>query len=96
MGKKIGINESRRIFLKKGKYIPPVILGVVTLGNHPLAAVPLNNNNNKKLRKEKCQSGIIVISAGGNACCPCVPNDPKYNPKKCNQERQELLKKGMK
>ena len=78
--------EVRRRLLKMAAYIPPAMLGVMTNvgvskagGNVPLGGA-----------KTCGGGGTIVVSAGGNACCPCVPTDPNYNPNKCNQERCKL------
>jgi len=78
--------EARRRLLKMAAYIPPAMLGVMTSigvseagGNIPLGGT------------KTCKGGgTIVVSAGGNACCPCVPTDPKYNPNKCNKKRCKL------
>ena len=78
----------RRRLLKAGAYVPPAILGVVAAPAVAEAAVPGQT--------KKCCGTVIVISAGGNACCPCVPTcpggtpNPKYNPIKCGQKRCEL------
>jgi len=74
-------DEARRRLLKMGVYAPPAILGVMLRPSEALAAkIPGQTLTCKG-------GGMIVVSAGGNACCPCVPTDPKYNPLKCAQER---------
>ncbi len=79
----------RRRLLRLGGYVPPAILGVVAAPAVAEAALAMK-------KTKKCCGTVIVISAGGNACCPCVvtcPNgmpNPKYNPIKCAQKRCEL------
>ena len=77
--------EARRRLLKMAAYIPPAMLGVMTtMGVSEAGGVGLGGTKN-------CGGGgTIVISAGGNACCPCVPTSPKYNPNKCNKKRCKL------
>lgn len=76
--------EARRRLLKMAAYVPPAILGVMIADTKvaEAGAVPGQTKN--------CQSGQIVVSAGGSACCPCIPGDPKYNPTKCAWKRCEL------
>jgi len=72
---------ARRRLLKLAAYTPPAILGVMIAGTKLAeGAPPLGGTKN-------CRSGQIVISAGGTACCPCVPGDRKYNPTKCAWKR---------
>ncbi len=76
--------EARRRLLKMAAYIPPAMLGVMTTMGVSHAEGGLGGT-------KKCGGGgTIVISAGGNACCPCVPTSPKYNPNKCNKKRCKL------
>jgi len=72
---------ARRRLLKLAAYTPPAILGVMIAGTKvaEAAAAPGTTKN--------CRSGQIVISAGGSACCPCIPGDRKYNPTKCAWKR---------
>ena len=78
----------RRRLLRLGGYVPPAILGVMMAPGLTEAAKPGQT--------KKCCGTVIVISAGGNACCPCVPTcpngmpNPKYNPNKCFRERCEM------
>jgi len=73
----------RRKLLQTASYVPPAILGVLFTAQLSHAAKPG--------KTKKCKGGtVIVISAGGNACCPCVPGDPAYDPIKCQQKRCEL------
>ncbi|MES0371043.1 MAG: hypothetical protein ABUK11_02085 [Mariprofundaceae bacterium] len=75
---------ARRKLLTMAAYIPPAILGVMIAGNKIAEAgttVPGSTKN--------CPGGSIVVSAGGTACCPCVPG-PKYNANKCNEKRCKL------
>ena len=90
----------RRRLLKRGAYVPPAILGVVTAPAVAEAAILGGGAGGGGVaaagRTKKCCGTVIVISAGGNACCPCVPTcpngtpNPKYNPIKCGQKRCEL------
>ena len=73
---------ARRRLLKLAAYTPPAILGVMIVGSkvaEAARAVPGATVN--------CQNGQIVVSAGGSACCPCIPGDRKYNPTKCAWKR---------
>lgn len=72
---------ARRRLLKMAAYVPPAILGVMIAGTKEAeaGATPGQTKN--------CKSGQIVVSAGGSACCPCIPGDPKYNPTKCAWKR---------
>jgi len=76
---------ARRKLLSMAAYVPPAILGVMIAGNKVAEA-------GAKLGQAKnCKGGgQIVVSAGGSACCPCVPGDPKYDPVKCDKERCKL------
>ena len=74
--------EARRRLLKMAAYVPPAMLGVMT----NIGISEAGGGGTKKCGG----GGAIVISAGGNACCPCVPTDPKYNPNKCNKKRCKL------
>ena len=70
--------QARRNLLKMATYVPPAILGVMIGGNKIAeAGTPAG-------QAKTCKGGgTIVISANGNACCPCVPTDPKFDPVKC-------------
>ena len=75
---------ARRKLLGMVAYAPPAILGVMMASSNEASADSLGQS-------KKCKGGgSIIVSAGGNACCPCVPGDPKYNPDKCNKERCEF------
>lgn len=66
-------DKARRRLLKVGVYVPPAILGVMIATRAEAATV-------------RCgRSGFITISAGGNACCPCVkrPNSKKCKKAQC-------------
>jgi hypothetical protein len=76
---------ARRKLLQVAAYVPPAILGVMIAGNKVAEAGQAGIGAAKK-----CKSGIITVSAGGSACCPCVPGDPKYNPTTCSQKRCQL------
>jgi hypothetical protein len=77
--------EVRRRLLKMAVYVPPVMLGVMSsIGTSQAGGAQLGT------QKTCAGGGVIVVSAGGNACCPCVPTDPKYNPVKCNKKRCKL------
>ncbi len=76
---------ARRKLLQIAAYVPPAILGVMITGNNTVEAGPLTLGGT-----QKCKTGQITVSAGGSACCPCVPGDPKYNPATCNQKRCQL------
>jgi len=74
--------EARRRLLKMAVYIPPAILGVMVSGNVAHAGnVGIGGTKNCK------GGGTIVVSAGGNACCPCVSN-PASNA--CKQAQCKL------
>ncbi len=70
--------QARRKLLKMATYVPPAILGVMIGGNKIAeAGVPVG-------QAKVCKGGgTIIVSANGNACCPCVPSDPKFDPVKC-------------
>jgi len=70
--------QARRKLLKMATYVPPAILGVMIGGNKIAeAGTPVG-------QAKTCKGGgAIIISANGNACCPCVPTDPKFDPVKC-------------
>jgi len=73
--------EARRRLLKMAVYIPPAVLGVMVSGNVAHAGSGIGATKN-------CGGGgTIVISAGGNACCPCVTNPAS---KKCKKKQCEL------
>lgn len=76
---------ARRKLLKMAAYVPPAILGVMIAGTKVAEAKKVPPGGTKI-----CSGGPIVVSAGGTACCPCVPGDPKYNPVKCDKERCKL------
>ena len=72
--------EARRHMLKLASYVPPAILGVMIAG--PKLAMAAT---------EHCGGGsVIVVSAGGQACCPCVPSSSQYDVNTCNLKRCEL------
>ncbi|MDX8404130.1 MAG: hypothetical protein R8K54_06960 [Mariprofundaceae bacterium] len=76
---------ARRKLLTMAAYVPPAILGVMIAGNRVAEAGP------KPGTTKNCKGGgMITVSAGGNACCPCVPGSKKYNLAKCNKKRCEL------
>jgi len=76
---------ARRKLLTMAAYVPPAILGVMIAGSKVTeAATPVGVTKNCK------GGGMITVSAGGSACCPCVPGDPKYNIIKCNQAKCKL------
>ena len=79
-------DAQRRTLLRLSAYTPPAILGVM-LGGMKVAEAAAVAPGMQKVCKG---GGIITVSAGGNACCPCVPGDPKYNPNKCNLVRCKL------
>jgi hypothetical protein len=69
--------------LKLVSYVPPAILGAMVLGPKVVAAQAGSTEN--------CGGGtVIVVSAAGQACCPCVPSSNKYNPDSCNLNRCQL------
>lgn len=76
--------EARRRLLKLAAYAPPAILGVMIAGTKVAEAAVVPGQT------KVCRSGNIVVSASGNACCPCVPGDPKYDPVKCAWSRCSL------
>jgi len=78
--------EARRRLLKMAAYVPPAILGVMVSANVSEAGAPVLPGQPKVCKG----GGTIIVSAGGNACCPCVPTDPKYNPTKCTQKQCKL------
>jgi len=73
------VQRVRRKLLKAAAYVPPAIVGVMIAGKKVAeAAAPIPGT------AKACKGGgVITVSAGGNACCPCVPTDPKFNPNKC-------------
>jgi len=75
--------QARRKLLKMATYVPPAILGVMMSGNKIAEA----GNGNEGSSKTNCKGGTIVISANGNACCPCVENP---NSKKCAKAKCKL------
>ncbi|MDX8403603.1 MAG: hypothetical protein R8K54_04255, partial [Mariprofundaceae bacterium] len=59
---------ARRKLLTMAAYVPPAILGVMIAGSKVAeAATPVG------VTKACKGGGMITVSAGGNACCPCVP-----------------------
>lgn len=76
--------QARRKLLKMASYVPPAILGVMISGNK-IAEASGDSGSAKK-----CGGGSIVVSANGNACCPCVPSDPHYDPVKCAWKKCEM------
>jgi len=75
---------ARRKLLTLAAYVPPAILGVMIAGNKVAEAGATLGQT------KKCGGGQIIVSAGGNACCPCIPGDPKYNAVKCNETKCKL------
>lgn len=77
--------QGRRQLLKIAAYVPPAMLGVMISANKMAeAATGIGSSQN-------CGGGItIVVSAGGMACCPCVPTSKKYNLNTCNLTRCQL------
>lgn len=77
--------QARRSLLKMATYVPPAILGVMISGNKIAeAAVPLG-------QPKVCGGGgTIIVSANGNACCPCVPTDPSFDPVTCAWKKCKL------
>jgi len=75
---------ARRKLLQLASYVPPAILGVMIAGTKVAEAAGGIGTT------KKCKTGTITVSAGGSACCPCVPGDPKYNPATCNQKKCQL------
>jgi hypothetical protein len=77
---------ARRKLLSIAAYVPPAILGVMIAGNKVAEAAPQGIGSTIN-----CQGGgMITISAGGSACCPCVPASNQYNPTRCTRERCEF------
>jgi len=75
---------ARRKLLKMASYVPPAILGVMIGGNKIAEAENEGGGGGSK----KCKGGgTIVISANGNACCPCVK---KPTGKKCKKAQCKL------
>ncbi|MDX8395500.1 MAG: hypothetical protein R8K22_03700 [Mariprofundaceae bacterium] len=76
--------EARRKLLKMATYVPPAILGVMIAGNK-IAEAGTNPGQNKV-----CDGGgTIIVSANGNACCPCVPG-PDFDANKCAWKKCKL------
>jgi len=77
--------QSRRALLKMSAYIPPAMLGVmISASKMAEAATTLGSTQN-------CGGGVtIVVSAGGMACCPCVPTSNQYNLNTCNSTKCQL------
>lgn len=76
--------EGRRQLLKMAAYVPPAMLGVMISASKMAEAAPVGTTQN-------CgNAGVIVISANGNACCPCVPGSNQYNLNTCNLNRCQL------
>jgi len=77
--------QSRRDLLRMSAYIPPAMLGVMIAGNKIARAATTVG------RTKNCGAGgTIVVSAGGMACCPCVPTSNQYNLNRCNLTRCQL------
>ncbi|RME83200.1 MAG: hypothetical protein D6771_06095 [Zetaproteobacteria bacterium] len=76
----------RRRLLKGAAYVPPAMLGVMIAGAKVAEAAQVLPGQTKVCKG----GGTITVSAGGNACCPCVPGNPKYNPNKCELARCKL------
>ncbi len=75
---------TRRKLLKMGAYVPPAILGVMIGGNKITEAGTGIGVGGAK----KCKGGgTIVVSANGNACCPCLANPAG---KSCAKAKCEL------
>jgi len=76
--------QGRRQLLKMAAYVPPAMLGVMISASKMAEAAAIGSTKN-------CGGGaIIVISAGGMACCPCVPTSTQYNVNSCNAAKCEL------
>ena len=76
--------EARRHLLKLAAYVPPAILGVMIAGPGVALAAQVGTT-------EHCGGGsVIVVSASGQACCPCVPSSTQYDINRCNLERCQL------
>jgi len=75
--------QARRNLLKMATYVPPAILGVMIGGNKIAEAGTGGAGSTKQCKG----GGTIVISANGNACCPCVKNP---NSKKCAEAKCKL------
>jgi len=79
--------QARRKLLKMATYVPPAILGVMIGGNKIAeAGAPILPGQPKVCKG----GGTIIVSANGNACCPCVQGDPKYDPVKCAWKKCEF------
>jgi len=77
--------QARRTLLKMATYVPPAILGVMIGGNKIAEAEAALG------QPKVCGGGgTIIVSANGNACCPCVPTDPKFDPVKCAWKKCKL------
>ncbi|MDQ6956793.1 MAG: hypothetical protein Q9M21_06305 [Mariprofundaceae bacterium] len=77
--------QARRTLLKMATYVPPAILGVMIGGNKVAEAGAALG------QPKTCGGGgTIIVSANGNACCPCVPTDPKFDPVKCAWKKCKL------
>ena len=85
--------QARRHLLKLASYVPPAILGAMIAGG-PRTAMAWDGGDDDgkggKGGKKNCGSGHIVVSAGGTACCPCVPSSPQYNPTYCNYKKCQM------
>jgi hypothetical protein len=82
--------QARRHLLKLASYVPPAILGAMILGQRIALADDGEDGKSGKGSTKDCGGGHIVVSAGGAACCPCVPSSPQYNPTVCNQKKCQL------
>jgi hypothetical protein len=75
--------QARRHLLKLAAYTPPAILGAMLASSRlARAATPGQTLH--------CGGTTIVVSAGGYACCPCVPSSNQYDPNRCNQKKCQL------
>jgi len=82
--------QARRHLLKLAGYVPPAILGAMIAGGPRTAMAWGEGGDDGKGNKKNCGNGHIVVSAGGTACCPCVPSSPYYNPTTCNYKKCQL------
>jgi hypothetical protein len=80
--------QARRHLLKLAAYVPPAILGAMVLG--PGIARAERGGGGIGTTKHCSGGTTIVVSASGNACCPCVPSSSQYNPNTCNQKKCQL------
>jgi len=59
--------EIRRKLIKTAVYVHPAILGVMMAKPSELEVATVGATKNCK------GGGAIIVSANGNACCPCLP-----------------------